>query len=116
MSECPTSRAANLEQKGGCEALAPATNSDSLATSQHLAKSLKDFPIGTMFRIVTASTSAHVEPSTSTRPTDAMEDILMEEEFGADGDGTGPSRAQAVGGGRVTGPGEAIADSGKWMR
>lgn len=40
----------------------------------------------------------------------------MEEEFGADGDGTGPSRAQAVGGGRVTGPGEAIADSGKWMR
>jgi hypothetical protein len=40
----------------------------------------------------------------------------MEEEFGADGDGAGPSRAQAVGGGRVTGPGETIADSGKWMR
>ena len=28
----------------------------------------------------------------------------------------GPSRAQAIGGGRVTGPGEVIADAGKWMR
>lgn len=69
-----------------------------------------------MFRIVTASTSTYVDPTHSARPTDAMEDVLMEEEFGADGDTTGPSRAQAVGGGRVTGPGEAIADSGKWMR
>lgn len=41
----------------------------------------------------------------------------MNEEFGDQaGDGTGPSRAQAIGGGRVTGPGESIADAGKWMR
>lgn len=71
-----------------------------------------------MFRIVTASTSA----STSTAYDDgstsaALEDVLMEAEFEDDGgDGMGPSRAQAIGGGRVTGPGEAIADSGKWMR
>lgn len=70
-----------------------------------------------MFRIVTPSTSGYVEPAHSSRPSEAMEDVLMDEEFAADGeDGTGPSRAQSVGGGRVTGPGEAIADSGKWMR
>lgn len=46
-----------------------------------------------------------------------MEDILMEADFvDAAGDGAGPSRAQALGGGRVTGPGESIADAGKWMR
>ena len=38
----------------------------------------------------------------------------MAEEF--EGDGAGPSRAQAVGLGRITGPGESIADSAKWMR
>ena len=38
----------------------------------------------------------------------------MAEEF--EGDGAGPSRAQAVGLGRITGPGESIADSSKWMR
>lgn len=30
--------------------------------------------------------------------------------------GAGPSRAKAIGSGRVTGPGEGIADSAKWMR
>ena len=71
-----------------------------------------------MFRIISArptplSGSATKDPSSSL-PQEALEDILMAEEF--QGDGAGPSRAQAVGLGRITGPGESIADSSKWMR
>lgn len=43
---------------------------------------------------------------------ETMEDVLMAEDVDAEG----PTRAAAVGSGRVTGPGEAIADSGRWMR
>lgn len=69
-----------------------------------------------MFRIISSPSDASAAPSHARAQQQAMEDILMEEDFAADDNGAGPSRAQAVGGGRVTGPGEAIADAGKWMR
>lgn len=46
----------------------------------------------------------------------------MNEEYGDETNehdqsgGAGPSRAKVIGQGRVTGPGEGIADSAKWMR
>ena len=69
-----------------------------------------------MFRIISSPSDASAAPSHARAQQQAMEDILMEEDFAADDHGAGPSRAQGVGGGRVTGPGEAIADAGKWMR
>lgn len=66
-----------------------------------------------MFRIIsTPSTSAL--PARTRLEQSAIEDILMDDDM--NGGEAGPSRAQAVGGGRVTGPGEMIADAGKWMR
>ncbi|KAL8287625.1 hypothetical protein RQP46_003483 [Phenoliferia psychrophenolica] len=64
-----------------------------------------------MFRIITPSSST-LQPPAPPRP-EATEDILMMDVEGGDGE-AGPS--SRVGSGRVTGPGEVIADSGKWMR
>lgn len=78
-----------------------------------------------MFRLVQAplaSTSSNPSDSKLMRHTTTIMDDLMDAEIAGNDDdeamdGTGPTRAQAIGGyGRVTGPGEAIADSGKWMR
>ena len=83
-----------------------------------------------MFRIVAESSSASTHNAGTTgshaqRHSTSIKEELNEAEFlGADedaemqdGDGAGPNRAQAIGGyGRVTGPGETIADSGRWMR
>ncbi|SCV74964.1 BQ2448_7993 [Microbotryum intermedium] len=82
-----------------------------------------------MFRIVSGGTSSYGQASTSSTSTSynddphsdprstTIEDALIDDnEMDYDGDGTGPSRARAVGGGRVTGPGEVIADAGRWMR
>ncbi|SCZ87801.1 BZ3500_MvSof-1268-A1-R1_Chr2-3g05269 [Microbotryum saponariae] len=78
-----------------------------------------------MFRIVSGGTSSYGHASTSTNHDDGddrmrsttIEDALIDDdEMDYDGDGTGPSRARTVGGGKVTGPGEVIADAGRWMR
>lgn len=63
-----------------------------------------------MFRIITPTTSS-LQPPPAARP-EPTEDILME-----DIEGSAEARPSTrVGSGRVTGPGEVIADSGKWMR
>lgn len=70
-----------------------------------------------MFKFTTPSYDVAPVAGAQRQDQQAMEDILMEADFvDAAGDGAGPSRAQALGGGRVTGPGESIADAGKWMR
>ncbi|KDE05371.1 hypothetical protein MVLG_04282 [Microbotryum lychnidis-dioicae p1A1 Lamole] len=78
-----------------------------------------------MFRIVSGGTSSYGHASTSTNHDDdddrmrstTIEDALIDDdEMDYDGDGTGPSRARTVGGGKVTGPGEVIAEAGRWMR
>ncbi|KAI5478947.1 exosome complex component RRP4 [Pseudohyphozyma bogoriensis] len=69
-----------------------------------------------MFRIITPKPLPFSRTSFDPAPSETMEDVLMDEDFEAGDDENGPSRARAVGGGRVTGPGEVIADAGRWMR
>lgn len=66
-----------------------------------------------MFRIVTARPVDGSARAVKREEEGLLEDILMGEDFA---DGAGPSRAQAVGGGRIAGPGENIANSAQWMR
>lgn len=66
-----------------------------------------------VFNIITPSQQPSRRRDPIPDEEDAMEDILMEDD---EGNEAGPSRAKAVGGGRVTGPGEVIADAGKFMR
>lgn len=63
-----------------------------------------------MFRVLPIQ--PYVPIASTSRSTQALEDILLDEDFSAEG----PSVKTPIGQGRITGPGESIADSGKWMR
>ncbi|GAA5871977.1 hypothetical protein JCM1840_004762 [Sporobolomyces johnsonii] len=75
-----------------------------------------------MFRILTPTPTPFSDPGPSSHraPRDdepELEDVIMADEFLADDAESSRPRAVTGGvGGRVTGPGEIIADAGRWMR
>lgn len=72
-----------------------------------------------MFRIHTpASTHAYLDPQPSTSTQLDQLDLAMADDFLDHDDAGRPVQLEGGDGaaGRVTGPGEVIADAGRWMR
>lgn len=67
-----------------------------------------------MFKIISTPIPTNQSVRTKLQQS-AIQDILLDVDMDTEGD-EGSSRAQNISGGRVTGPGDVIADSGKWMR